>query len=129
MQKLGNKKLFIVDDDPLWTRILKEMLVSIGYTDIETYENGQDCLNNMHLNPDSIFLDYQMEGLDGIEVLSQLHKKGSNTNVIFSTAYESLEIAMSALQFGSKDYILKTNITRPELERIITDNSTNNLKR
>ncbi len=122
MQNQINKKLFIVDDDPFWTGILLNMLTSIGCTDIETFNNGKDCINNMHLNPGTIFLDYQMEGLDGIEVLNQLKRHDSTTNVIFATAFEDLEIAMTALQNGSKDYILKTNVTISDLHRIVQNN-------
>ena len=122
MQNQINKKLFIVDDDPFWTGILLNMLTMIGCTDIETFDNGKDCIKNMHLNPATIFLDYQMEGLDGIEVLSELKKHDATTNVIFATAHENLEVAMTALQNGSNDYILKTNVTKNDLHRIVQNN-------
>lgn len=114
-----NKKFFIVDDDPFWTGVLINMLTSFGYRNIQAFESGEECVKNMHLKPDTIFLDYQMEGLDGIEVLNQLKKHTRNTNIIFATAHEDLNIAMTALDYGSKDYILKTKVTKKELKRIV----------
>ncbi len=49
---------FIVDDDSFWTLVLKQILTEHGLSKIHTFEDGEDCLNHIHLNPDWIFLDY-----------------------------------------------------------------------
>jgi DNA-binding NtrC family response regulator len=113
------KRTFIVDDDPFWTAILKEMLTELGCTDIQTYSSGTDCMNNLDLNPNIIFLDYQMEGMDGIEVLQKIKEYHPGIGVVFCTALEELSVAVNAMEHGSFDYLLKSNANKKELSSII----------
>lgn len=113
------KRTFIVDDDPFWTAILKEMLTELGCTDIQTYSSGTDCMNNLDLNPNIIFLDYQMEGMDGIEVLQKIKEYHPGIGVVFCTALEELSVAVDAMEYGSFDYLLKSNANKKELSSII----------
>lgn len=119
MNNLLNKQIFIVDDDPFWSSILHQILTELGYANILLYENGNDCMSNLHLNPDIIFLDYQMEGFDGLEVLKQIKSVNENIEVIFNTSIEDLNVAMNAITLGSFEYLLKGNATKKDVQKII----------
>lgn len=119
MNTQKNKRTFIVDDDPFWTAMLSQMLTDLGFTNIVTFENGKDCINNLHLNPNLVFLDYQMEDMDGIEVLKKVKDYYPGIGVVFCTAHEDLSVAVDALKYGSFDYLLKENATRKEVANII----------
>lgn len=119
MELLTNSQIFIIDDDPFWTAMLSQMLEEIGYKNILTYDNGNEGLSNLDQNPRLIFLDYQMEGINGLEVLQKIKKSNENINVIFCTAHEDLSVALNAMQFGSLDYLLKENATKKEVASII----------
>ena len=121
MNQLINKKTFIVDDDVFWVAILNKLLNDIGFTNIETFSNGKDCIENLDLKPELIFLDYQMEALNGIEVLKEIKKYNPKIEVIFCTAIEDISIAADALQYGSFDYLLKSNATKKELNNLIIE--------
>lgn len=112
---------FIVDDDPFWTAILKQILNEIGFSKIHTFEDGEDCLNQIHLNPGLIFLDYQMENSNGLEILQKVKSYYPGIEVVFCTALENLEVAIAAIEFGSVEYLLKSNVTE-ELVRDIVSN-------
>lgn len=112
-------RVFIVDDDPFWTMKLSKLLQEIGFENIIPYPNGKDCLENIHLNPRLVFLDYQMEGADGITVLQQIKEYYPGILVIFCTAHEDLSVAMDAIGNGSCDYLLKENASLKELSAII----------
>ncbi|MFY7965372.1 MAG: response regulator [Chitinophagaceae bacterium] len=111
--------IFIVDDDLFWSNILHQLLISIGYNNIKTYENGLDCVNNLSLSPKVIFLDYQMNGKNGLEVLKEINTQANNFKIIFCTAHEDLSVAMGAMQGGSFDYLLKNNATEKEIKSIL----------
>ena len=106
------KRTFIVDDDPFWTAMLTQMLTDLGYENIVTFSNGKDCIDNLHLNPSLVFLDYQMEEMDGLEVLQQVKNYYPGIGVVFCTAHEDLSVAVNAMKFGSFDYLLKSNATK-----------------
>lgn len=104
-----NERIFLVDDDPIWTAIIYKTLTRIGYRNITCFSNGQDCIQSLHLNPTTIFLDYQMDDLNGIEVLEKVKAYSPNINVIFCTAHEDLSVAVNAIDLGSYDYLLKSH--------------------
>ena len=114
-----NQRIFIVDDDPFWTALLRQLLTDLGYTDIHSFENGKACLDNLHLNPEFVFLDYQMDDIDGLEVLAKIKDYFEEIRVIFCTAYEDLGVAMNALGEGSSEYLLKANVSKEEIEVIL----------
>lgn len=120
MKKQNIKRTFIVDDDPFWTAMLAEMLSDLGYENIITFSNGKDCIENLHLNPSLVFLDYQMEDMDGLEVLQKVKNYYPGIGVVFCTAHEDLSVAVSAMKNGSFDYLLKSNATKKEVSSIIT---------
>ncbi len=113
------KKTFIVDDDPFWTAMLSQILAELGYTDIVTFTNGNDCLSSLQLDPNLIFLDYQMEGMDGIDVLKKIKTYNPGVGVVFCTAHEDLSVAVDAMQEGSFDYLLKVNANKKEVASIL----------
>jgi DNA-binding NtrC family response regulator len=113
------KRTFIVDDDPFWTSMLSQMLTDLGYTNIDLFSNGTECINNLGLTPSLIFLDYQMEDMDGLEVLKKIKDFNEGIGVVFCTAHEDLSVAVDAMKYGSFDYLLKSNATKKEVTSII----------
>ena len=83
MKNQTEKRIFIIDDDPYWIAMLSQMLNEIGYRNIVEFENGTDCLSNLHLNPHMVFLDYQMEDMDGLEVLKRIKAMQAKLSVDF----------------------------------------------
>jgi two-component system, LytTR family, response regulator len=99
-------KAIIVDDEPLACRILRRYLQDD--TDIEVIQqctNGLDALEAIQkFRPDLVFLDVQIPGMSGFEVLAALAPEDLPF-VIFVTAYD--EYALQAFEFHALDYLLK----------------------
>lgn len=121
MKPQNTKRTFIVDDDPFWTALLSQMLNEMGYTNILTFQNGEECLKNLHLNPSLVFVDYQMDDMDGIELLQKIKDYYPGIGVIFCTAHEDLSVAVNAMKFGSFEYLLKSNAYKKELSVILNE--------
>lgn len=94
----------IIDDEKLARELLIEFLEP--YTDIEIVaecSNGKDAVEKINdLKPQLIFLDVQMPGMDGFDVLENLDHKPF---VIFTTAYD--QYAIKAFDKSAIDYLLK----------------------
>jgi DNA-binding NtrC family response regulator len=114
MQALS-EKIFIVDDDPFWVAVLSQILKDIGYTNIDFFGNGTDCIAHIGQNPKVVFLDYQMDDINGIEVLQKIKDYSNDIKIVFCTAHEDLGVAIDAFKFGSFDYLLKSNATKKEI--------------
>lgn len=98
-------KTLLIDDESLALQRLSRLLE--GYRDqiriVDTASDGPDALEKIKkYSPDLIFLDIQMPGLTGFEVLERLDNPPM---VIFCTAYD--EYALKAFDTNSIDYLLK----------------------
>lgn len=97
-------KAIIIDDERLARAELKKLLQD--YPEVEVVDeaaNAEEGLAKIEsLQPDLIFLDIQMPGKTGFDMLSQLEKA---PQVIFTTAYD--EFALKAFEVNALDYLLK----------------------
>ncbi|HMU42765.1 MAG TPA: response regulator [Ignavibacteriaceae bacterium] len=97
-------KALIIDDERLARTELKRLLEPFKEISVVGEAvNADDALNKItELNPDIIFLDIQMPGKTGFQLLEELD---SVPIVVFTTAYD--EYALKAFDFNAMDYLLK----------------------
>jgi two-component system, LytTR family, response regulator len=95
----------IIDDERLARNELRRLLEIYPQVNIiGEAVNGQDAIEKIKdLKPDLIFLDIQMPGKNGFEVLTALDEHVPE--IIFTTAYD--EYALKAFEFRAADYLLK----------------------
>lgn len=97
-------KALIIDDERLARTELKRLLEPFKEINVVGEAvNADDALNKItELNPEIIFLDIQMPGKTGFQLLEELD---SVPIVVFTTAYD--EYALKAFDFNAMDYLLK----------------------
>lgn len=99
-------KAIIVDDEPDGIRTLQKMLAIICPQVVvaATCSNADTARQQIELlKPDVVFLDIQMPGKTGLELLTEISPK--DFEVIFVTAYN--DYILQALQYSAADYLLK----------------------
>jgi DNA-binding NtrC family response regulator len=98
--------IMVVDDDPDIRLILEDRLEALNYR-VETAANGGEALDKVaEAEPDLMFLDLQMPGMDGFQVLRKL-KDHSDLAIIIITAFGTIEKAVEAIKEGAFDFITK----------------------
>jgi len=98
----------IVDDEQLARDELAYLLKDLGDVDVVAQgKNGLEAVNLIREhNPDLVFLDVQMPGLDGFGVIKKLlDKKLPIPKIVFSTAFD--QYAVKAFEVNAIDYLLK----------------------
>jgi two-component system, LytTR family, response regulator len=97
-------KAIIIDDERLARNELKKMLLDFPQIEvIDEAANADEGIEKIDaLNPDLIFLDIQMPGKTGFDMLQELDKA---PHVIFTTAYD--EYALKAFEVNALDYVMK----------------------
>jgi two-component system LytT family response regulator len=97
----------IVDDEPVARRILREELELIDEIAlIGESEDGASALAAIHdLSPDLVFLDLQMPGLGGFDVIRKLQPGANIPLIVIVTAWD--KYAIQAFEAGAIDYLLK----------------------
>jgi len=103
---MSKLKTIIVDDEPLALDLLRSILGAID--DIELIgecKNGRDAIASASLlQPDLMFLDIQMPGINGFEVVKAM-QSDVMPMVIFATAFN--QFAIDAFDMHAVDYVLK----------------------
>lgn len=120
MENQSEFKFFIVDDDVFCSSLYEQHLNNIGCTNITHFSNGIDCLNNLHENPDIIFLDHNMNDLTGFEVLKKIKRINPAIYVVMISGQDDIKTAVDALKYGAFDYLIKDDQVSTKIEMLIS---------
>jgi DNA-binding NtrC family response regulator len=99
--------ILVVDDDADIREVLKDRLQSMGHGVVEA-ASGKEALDivesrNLHM----VLLDVEMPGINGLDVLKEIRKRGHDVTVIMITAYGTIERTVHAMREGAYDFIPK----------------------
>lgn len=121
-----NRYLFLVDDEPIQNEMLKDYLSErFGY-DIKIYDNGEDALKDMTLNPEIVVLDYHLNAKNrsagnGVEILKQMKEKHPETQVVILSGQDKIEVAVDSIKYGAYDYIIKGETAFSRMENVLNN--------
>jgi DNA-binding NtrC family response regulator len=117
-------KLFLVDDDAIYLKMLEIEFLQDADIVIETYATGELCLKNMANNPDIIILDYHLNGIDknamnGIQCLDEIKAKNPSIPVVMLSSQDKIEVAINCMHHKAYDYIVKSETAYLRIKKII----------
>jgi len=101
------ERILLIDDDRLIRKVFRMILSKEGYDVIEA-EDGEAGLRMVRADkPDIVITDFQMPGISGLEVLSEIRKLKINLPVIMLTAFGDVVLTIKAIQLGAFDFLEK----------------------
>lgn len=109
------KLLFVVDDDPVITKLVVKRFNSDNYR-VESFEYGEDVLKELSRKPDLIILDYlfhkyDQEVMNGMEIFDKIKEVDRDVPVIMLSGQDKGEIVLELARKGIDDYVIKdTNL-------------------
>ena len=117
-------KLFLVDDDAMYLKLLEIEFLQHADFDIETYATGELCVANLSNHPDVIILDYRLDGVDesamnGIETLDRIKKFNPDIPVIMLSSQDKIEVAVDCMLHKASDYVVKSETAFVRLQKTI----------
>lgn len=114
---MGKLRTIIVDDEPLARKLLRVLLME--FPDIEVVaecKNGREAVDaTIKLSPDLLFLDIQMPGMTGFDVIKEL-QSDVMPMVVFCTAFA--RYSLEAFDLHAVDYVLKP-VSEKRLQRAV----------
>lgn len=118
-------KIFLVDDDAVYLKLLEFEFLQHGDFEIETYATGELCMENLKNNPDVVVLDYYLDGINktamnGIDTLDQIKATDSDIAVIMLSSQDSIDIAVNCMHHKAYDYVMKSETAFLRLQKNIT---------
>ena len=101
--------IIIADDHPLFrSGVRTELENTSRFNIIDETGDGEEALHLIsNSNPDIAILDFQMPGLNGLEIARMLNKINNRTQIILLTMYSDKNVFFNALDAGVKGYVLK----------------------
>ena len=106
MTTLG-ETILVVDDDPYIQEALGDRLESLGYR-VARASDGKQALELIdHQDPQMVFLDIEMPGMKGLDVLREIRAREKDFPVVMITAYGSVDLAVEAMKEGAYDFVPK----------------------
>jgi two-component system OmpR family response regulator len=118
-------KLFLVDDDAVFLKLLEIEFLEHGDFTIETYATGELCMQNLSHSPDVIILDYHLDGIDksamnGIETLDKIKNFNPDIPVVMLSSQDKIDVAIKCMHHRAFDYVVKSETAFLRLQKIIT---------
>lgn len=119
-------KLFLVDDDAVFLKLLEIEFLEHGDFEIETYATGELCLENLKHTPDVIVLDYYLDGIDktamnGIDTLDKIKAINPDIPVIMLSSQDKIDVAIECMHHKAYDYVMKSETAFLRLQKNITN--------
>jgi two-component system, OmpR family, response regulator len=135
MNRNNKIKLFLVDDDPLYLKLLEIEFLQYPKFTLEMCASGEECIKKLSLEPDIIILDYNLSGLDrnainGIQTLDKIKAINPGIEVVMLSSQDAIEVAINCMHHKASDYIVKSETAFMRLQKILaTILNTRNLER
>lgn len=109
---MKNRLIFFVDDDKMMLNLMEYTFKCRDGYDVKSYFSGEECIENLSLNPDLIVLDYYLGDLDsnsmsGMETLTKIIETNKSFNVIILSREKNPELIQEFKEKGAKEYVIK----------------------
>jgi len=124
---MGERKILIIEDDAPTIELYQEIFKNSGLT-TEIIVSGKEAMEKIHniaLGKDSppklVILDILLPEVNGLEILEDIrrYELTGRLPVIILSNYSDVEAQKKALALKAEKYIIKTQITPPELLKLI----------
>jgi len=119
-----HERILVVDDSTDIRHTLRQLLPMEGYEVLTARSGEEGLLLAQELTPDLIIADYQMPGLNGLEMWHSVRERGIDVPMILMTAKGSEALAVEALRAGIRDYLIKPFTAQDILDsvhRVLTE--------
>lgn len=100
-------RIFVVDDDPIMTQLIRSSLDRNDLYDVHVFDSGEAFFKNLHLMPDILILDYHLPGISGLNVLKQVKQMNPGIATILLSGQDKLEVVVEAYNSGVDRYLIK----------------------
>jgi two-component system chemotaxis response regulator CheY len=117
--------ILLVDDYPAMRRVLRTLLIQLGFANIDFAADGTAALQKLHQRPYALIIsDFKMEPMSGLGLLREVRREERLRNVpfILVTAYADPEDLAAAIKAGVSDCIAKpftADVLRKKIETLL----------
>lgn len=112
-------RVFVVDDDKHYSRLLSYRLDKNDAYEVSVYTSGEELLEHLDEDPHLVLLDIMMPGIGGIEALKEVVTRKPHVHVVMVSAQGAIDVAVEAMKLGAYDYITKGQDDLVKLDTVV----------
>jgi len=118
------KLIFVIEDDEMMAQMLSDYLSKYPYYKVLTYGTGEECINDLGMNPDVIVLDYHLnmvdpDAADGLEILQKIKSFNRRIYVIMLSSQKQYGKAAQTIMEGALGYVVKDEDSFLKIKNIV----------
>ena len=103
---MASETVHVVDDEPQVLKSLGRLLRASGWQ-VSHYSSAQDFLARADRSGGCVLLDYDMPGMNGLEVQASLAARGAGWKIVFLTGRADIPTSVQAMKDGAVDFLVK----------------------
>jgi DNA-binding NtrC family response regulator len=112
-------KILVVDDEVEMAAMLRNYLTRVGY-DVSIAPSAETALQFLEdHDTDVVLTDLRMGGMDGLQLVREIHGQRPDTQVILMTAFGGIETAIEAIKAGAYHFVSKP-VKLPEVGALLS---------
>lgn len=101
-------KVFVVEDDAWYRRLLEYNLSLDPELEVQTFPDAKSCLARLQEKPDLVTLDFRLPDMNGDKALEKIQSFDENIAVVIISEQDDIETAVDLLKKGASDYLVKS---------------------
>ncbi len=114
------RRVLVVDDHAGFRRCARALLTSEGFEVVGEAEDGESALAlTAELSPDLVLLDIQLPDISGFEVVSRLHEKHPELEIVLVSSRDQDAYGSCLGSSGARGFITKGDLSGPALARLL----------
>lgn len=124
MKSSSNIKIFLVDDDAFFLKLLEMQFLNHNQYETQTFSTGEYCIEKLNVKPDFVILDFHLDSRDvnainGLKTLDIIKEISPETHVIMLSAQDKIEVAVDCMRHKASDYVVKSETSFFRIHKII----------
>ncbi len=112
-------RIFVVEDDQFIGNLIKKALEKMDNVDVTHFLTPDECLQQLHLNPDIVSIDYLLPGMNGLELMAKIKNYNAEIHCIMVSGQDKLDVVIETYRQGAVDYIIKNDNAIVNLENSV----------
>lgn len=112
-------RVFIIEDDPVFAKLIAHSLGPEDRFDVTVFNSGSDFMKSLHMNPDIVSIDYSLPDMNGLDILKKVKSFNDDISTVIVSGQEKVDVVVDAYKQGASHYIIKNANAPIEFAQIV----------
>lgn len=112
-------RVFIIEDDPIFAKLIAHSLGREDRFDVTVFNSGSDFMKSLHMNPDIVSIDYSLPDMNGLDILKKVKSFNDDISTVIVSGQEKVDVVVDAYKQGASHYIIKNANAPIEFAQVV----------